>query len=75
MERIKVALWRPQLKFLPCVSYVVKTAAESVKGKDFMCPCQCGAQMGVRLFIVNACNYICGGELKVKFPLANFSDC
>ena len=31
--------------------------------------------MEVRLFITNACNGICGGELKVKFPSANFSDC
>lgn len=57
------------------MSYVVKTVAESVKGKDFLCPCQCGAQMGVRLLIINACIGICGGELKVKFPSANFSDC
>lgn len=31
MEGIKEALWRPQLKFLFCVSYVVKTAAETLK--------------------------------------------
>lgn len=40
-----------------------------------MYPCQCGAQMEVRLFTVNTCNGICGGEEKKKFPLANFSDC
>lgn len=75
MERIKVALWRPQLKFLSCVSYVVKTAAESIKGKDPLCPCQCGAQMRLGCFTVNTCNGICGGKLKVKFPSADFSDC
>lgn len=55
------------------MSYVVKTAAESVKGKDSLCPCQCGAQMGVMLFIINAYSGICGGELQVKFPSANLS--
>lgn len=39
MKRIKAALWRPQLKFLSCMSNVVGTAAESVKGKDSLCPC------------------------------------
>ena len=52
MERIKVALWRPPLKFLFCVSHVVKTAADSMKGKGSLCPCQCGAQMGVSLILV-----------------------
>lgn len=38
MEGIKVALWRPPLKFLFCVSYVVKTAADSIKGKGSVVP-------------------------------------
>lgn len=64
MEGIKVALRRPPLKFLFCVSYVVKTASDDIKGKGSLCPCQRGAQMGVRLFVVNTCNGICGGEEK-----------
>lgn len=73
MERIKVALWRPP-KFLFRVSYVVKTAADSMKGKGSLCPRQCGARMGVMLSIVNTCNGFCGGEGKKKFPSANCSD-
>lgn len=38
MEGIKVALWRLPLKCLFCVSYVVKTATGSVKGKGSLCP-------------------------------------
>lgn len=41
-EKIKVTLWRSPLKFLFCVSYVVKTAADSIKGKGSLCPCPCG---------------------------------
>lgn len=63
MERIRVALWRrPPLKFILCVSYMVKTAANSMEGKGSLCPCRCGAQMGLRSFIVNLCTGICGGE-------------
>lgn len=56
------------MKFLFCVSYVVKTAADSMKGKGSLCPCQRGALMGVRLFIVNTCNGICGVEEKNEIP-------
>lgn len=63
MERIRVALRRrPPLKFLLCVSYMVKTAANGMEGKGSLCPCQCGVQMGLRSLIVNLCTGICGGE-------------
>lgn len=51
MERIKGALLRPRLKFLFCVSYVVKTAADSIKGKDSLCP-QHGLRWELKLVMV-----------------------
>jgi hypothetical protein len=75
MEGIKEALWRARLKFLFCVSYVVKTAANSIKGKGSLYPCWCRAEMGVRCFFVNTCDGFCGGKENMKFPSDNFSAC
>lgn len=69
MEGIKVALRRPPLKCLFPVFYVVKTAADSVSGKGSLCPCQCGARMGVSWFIVSPGNGTGGVEGKKRDSL------